>query len=305
MAVDRHRAHPPGGDAHEPTWAMEAIPVERAGRLLFEESDTDMAVAQTVPFFSYWRDGFSPVALNHALAQDYPDRVILCGGVDPVWQGQDFALREMERQAQELGAQTFKFYNWQYDRGWRCDDREVAYPLYEKAAELGITHLEFHKGSPIGLENVEELQPYDLQGAARDFPDMIFVIHHFGEPYLEETFNIASRFHNVWVSTSAFFMQYWAIAPYRAMHGMGRALQLVGPDRLLYGSEAFAWIDVQSIVETFAALQMPDELQDRWGYPPISRDIRQKIFGENQARLFGIDIEQKKRELSKDRVAAE
>lgn len=281
------------------TWASEAIPVDRAGRLLFEDSDTDMVVAQTVPFFSYWKKGVSPVELNHALAVAYPERVILCGGVDPVWGGGlDATLREMERQVHELGASTFKFYNWQYDRGWRCDDREIAYPMYEKAAELGMKHLEFHKGSPIGYESMEELLPYDIQGAARDFPDLTFVIHHFGEPYLEETFNIASRFENVWVSTSAFFMNYWALAPDRAMHGMGRALQLVGPDRLLYGSEAFAWFDVQSIVDTFAELQISDELQDRYGYPPITPEFRRKMFGENQARLLGIDIEQKISEIA-------
>jgi predicted TIM-barrel fold metal-dependent hydrolase len=269
--------------------------------MLFEESDTDMAVAQTVPYFSYWKQGFSPVANNHALAERYPDRVILCGGVDPVWQtgGVEAAVREMERQVLELGARTFKFYNWQYDRGWHCDDRELAYPLYEKAAELGINHIQFHKGTGLGLENVEKLRPNDLQAPARDFPEMVFVIHHMGEPYHDETVDIAGRFRNVWIGLSAFFVLYNPVAPYRALHMLGRALQVVGPERLLYGSESFAWLDVQAIVESFANMQMPEELQDNYGYPYITPEMRRMIFGENQARLFGLDIPEKVQELER------
>lgn len=276
-------------------WANSTLSVEDAGRLLFEESDTDMAIAQTVPFFSYWSKGFAPVGLNHALAARHPDRVLLCGGVDPVWQGLDVALSEMDRQVKELGAVTFKYYNAQYDRSWRCDDRAVAYPMYEKAQELGINHIQFHKGNPFGFESVEDLAPNDLQAAARDFPDLIFVIHHIGQPYYEETINIAARFPNVWLGLSGFFL--YPSSPYRTYHILGRALQLVGPERIMYGSEAFAWLDVQAIVESFGSLQIPEELQDNWGYPPITDDMRRLMFGENQARLLGIDTAQKYAEL--------
>ncbi len=50
----------------------------------------------------------------------------------------------MERQVKEYGAKAFKFYNVRYDYGepfpWRMDDPRVAYPVFEKALELGITH---------------------------------------------------------------------------------------------------------------------------------------------------------------------
>jgi hypothetical protein len=36
-------------------------------------------------------------------------------------------------------------------RSWRCDDPEVAYPLYEKAQELGVNLLQFHKGLPFAV----------------------------------------------------------------------------------------------------------------------------------------------------------
>lgn len=273
-------------------WASETMEVERAGKLLFEQSQTDMVVAQTVPYRAYWKNAFAPAKLNYELAAAYPDRVIFCGGVDPLWEegGVEAACREMERQVVEWGAQTFKFYNSQYDRHWRCDDRQIAYPMYEKAQALGIGHIQFHKGDPIGMENLETLSPLDLQAPARDFPDLKFVIHHLGDPYWEETCNIGNRFPNVYLSCAGGLMAYYPIAPERTYHMLGRALQLVGPDRMMYGSEAFAWLDVQAIIDQFAELQIPEELQDRYGYPEITPAMRRRMFGETQAELFGLDI---------------
>ena len=38
-------------------------------------------------------------------------------------------------------------------------------------------------------------------------------------------------------------------------------------------------------------------LQDRYGFPEITETDKRRILGENQAKLFGIDVAQKKREL--------
>ena len=90
-----------------PTWEKflgEAMSVEDAGRILFEESDTDMAVAQTVPLFGWWKDGFSPAHRNFLLKEAYPDRVVFCGAFreKPGMPG-DFA-RFMSKKVLELKA---------------------------------------------------------------------------------------------------------------------------------------------------------------------------------------------------------
>lgn len=41
-----------------------------------------------------------------------------------------------------------------------------------------------------------------------------------------------------------------------------------------------------------------EELQERYGYPPITEEDKRKILGENQARLFGVDAEAKKKEFA-------
>ena len=47
--------------------------------------------------------------------------------------------------------------------------------------------------------------------------------------------------------------------------------------------------------------EMPDDLREGYGYPEITREDRENILGKNFARLMGVDIEDKKRELGLER----
>ena len=274
-----------------------ATHVDDALRFLFDEADTDMAVAQTVPLFSYWRKGFAPASLQHDLAVAAPDRVLFCGGVDPVFQGINGALEELERQTIEWNATSFKFYQGHHGGlTWRADDRRLAYPLYERMSELGISVAQFHKGIPLGHEYVEDLRPNDVQQAALDFPNMTFVLHHFGQPYIDETINIASRFENVWLSLSA-IINLMPVAPWTVYEIIGKAIRSIGSDRIVWGSEAFAYPRVQPYIDAFANMSMPTELQERYGYAEVDEGAKRAILGLNSARLHGIDVPLKLRQL--------
>ncbi len=265
---------------------------------LFKNSDTDMAMAQTVPLLHYWKDGLSPADLQAEFAASMPDRILFCGGVDPIMQGVRGAVDEMGRQANELGARSFKFYQAQSRHlAWQADDRHLVYPLYEKALELGVKFIQFHKGGVHGDGNVEDLRSLDIQRAAIDFPELTFGLHHLGDPYLDETFAVASRHQNVVLVLPLWFNMFM-IQPRRMTEILGKALFEVGPDRLLYGSEAFIWPRVQTYIDAFAELEMPEDLQEGWGYPAMTREIREKIFGLNLARILDIDVKAKMSHLS-------
>ena len=94
----------------DPDFPTGQLDVDRALRGLFVESETDMAMAQAVPIAGFWREGFFPLSRNHALQQACPERILFCGGFDPIGMSLPAALREMERQVVELGAVSFKFY---------------------------------------------------------------------------------------------------------------------------------------------------------------------------------------------------
>ena len=271
-------------------FASSKTTVEEALRYLFVESDTDMAMAQTVPLFGYWREGLAPARLQYELKEACPERIVFCGGVDPMYQGVEGAVREMRRQVKEWGAVSMKFYKGHPNGlSWRADDKAIAYPLYEAALDLGLTSVQFHCGLPFGLEYIDDLRPNDIQGPAADFPELVFIIHHLGEPYVDETISMASRFDNVWLSLSSVAINRWALAPYDVYHKLGKVLRSVSADKVLWGSEAFIWPNIQTLIKQFTDLQIPEELQDKHGYPALTVDDRAKIFGLNQARLLGIN----------------
>lgn len=266
------------------------LSIAEAKRILFDESETDIAMAQAVPLFGWWKDGFSPARKQYEFKEAYPDRVLFCGAVDPIYQGLEGAIKELTRQVKEWGAVSFKFYQaHENSLSWRADDRRIAYPIWEKCLELGITNVQFHKGVPFGTERMEHMRPNDIQQAAADFPELNFVLHHLGDPYLDETISIAARNPNVWLALSA-WINIYPIMPRESLKRLGKAMMFVGTDRLLWGSEAFVWPNVQGYIDLFAKLQMPENLQEDYGFPQITREDKRKIFGENYARLLGLDV---------------
>lgn len=266
------------------------VSVQDMHRLVFEESPTDMAMAQVVPVFDWYQSYWAPIDLQHAMAVAYPEQVLFCGGVDPSYRGLGFALEEIDRQREELGAVSFKFYNMHVSAPWRCDDEDIAYPMYERCRQLGVDVVQFHKGVPFGTENLEWGRPNDLQAACRDFPDMNFVMHHLAVPYFDETLAIASRFPNMYLALSA-NLAFTPIAPRQVQWQLGNLLARVGVDKLLYGSEAALAGPPRPYIDAFLALEIPEDLRDGYGFPQITRNDQRKILGENFAGLMGVDID--------------
>jgi uncharacterized protein len=284
---------PTSAEALSRRWSVEDV-----HRLVFVDSPTDMAMAQVVPIFEWYEGFFAPVELQHAMAERYPEQVVFCGGVDPLYPDLKGALAQLEHQITELGARSIKFYNGHVDGGWRCDDRELAYPLYERCLELGVDVVQFHKGFPFGLMNVEQLSPTDLQAPARDFPDMTFVIHHLALPYFEEAVSIASRFPNVVLSLAS-NLSGCLIEPRQVQKLLGRLLRDVGVEKLLWASDAALLGPPRPYLEAFMAMTIPDDLRDGYGYPQITRDDKAQILGLNFARIMRLDVDAKLQELGR------
>lgn len=251
---------------------------------------TDFAMAQTVPIYEWFKDWFAPVKAQYEMAQRYPEHVLFCGGVDPIAQGVTEARRQIEVQAKDMGARSFKFYNGHIDDSWRCDDAKLAYPLYEKCLEMGVDVVQFHKGSPFGQQNLEDLSPLDLQKAARDFPDLNFIIHHAAAPYFMEAVSVASRFQNVYIAMSG-NINLFLLAPRMVQEWVGTLLQQVGSDRVLWGSEAPLQGYPRPYLEAFIRdFEIPEDLRVGYAFPQITREDKENILGRNFARLMKMDL---------------
>ena len=83
------------------------------------------------------------------------------------------------------------------------------------------------------------------------------------------------------------------IAPKKIQIWMGELLQNVGAYRLVWGSEAAMTGPPGPFLKAFMDLEISEELQADYGYPPITREDQKMILGQNMARLFGIDVEKK------------
>jgi predicted TIM-barrel fold metal-dependent hydrolase len=265
-------------------------------QMVFVDGGIDMTMVQAVPIFEWYHDWFAPIRAQYEMAQRYPDRVIFCGGVDPLFNGLDGALDGIRQQTEEMGARSFKFYNGHVNGGWRCDDPELAYPMYELLQELGVTTLQFHKGIPFGQQDLEPLHPGDLQKAARDFPDLNFLIHHLADPFVDEAINIAGRFPNVYLVGSGVF-NLSVFQPRKVQTWIGRLLYEVGVDKVIWGSEVPLQGNPRPYLKDFMRLQVPEDLQEGWGYPEVTKEDKRKILGLNFARLLGIDLAAEQRKL--------
>jgi len=267
-------------------------------KMVFEESDTDMLVAMPLPLTDLFRDGLSPWETCAELASRDPNRTVFWGSVNPL-EGRK-ALDEMERQVGEFGARAFKFYNVRYDFGspypWRMDDPNIAFPIFEKARDLGVNLIGVHKGVPLGPQPIEHTQTWDMDGAAANFPDINFVIFHVGLPFLDETCWQLIRYPNLYASIAA-TINFVVRAPRMFAEIIGKLLFWCGEDKIIYGSEA-PLFHPQWALRAFKDFQIPEDLCAGYGYPQLTDQAKRKILGENLLRLHGMDLAEAKAKTS-------
>jgi len=264
--------------------------VDEIDDMVYRQSGTDMLVAMPLPLTDLFRDGLSPWEECAELARRNPDRTVFWGSVNPM-EGRR-ALDLMERQVGEFGAKAFKFYNVRYDYGrpfpWRMDDPQVAFPVFEKAQELGVKLIGVHKGVPLGPQPIESTQTWDMDGAAANFPDLNFVIFHVGLPFIDEVCWQLIRYPNLYASIAA-TINFIVRAPKQFAEVLGKLLFWCGEDKIIYGSEAPIF-HPRWALEAFWNFQLPQDLVEGYGYPQLTEQAKRKILGENLLRLHGMDV---------------
>jgi hypothetical protein len=228
---------------------------------------------------------------------------------------------DIERNVQELGSAAIKAYPG--GDVWWLDDEKVAYPMYERALKAGIKVIAVHKGFPLlfGPQAAERVQTIDLPKAARDWPDLTFVIYHSGyfpgetrlangtvvPDGIEQFAQILEAnpdLQNVYAEIGSTFALAIANGGIEAMEIIGRLLKRLGPDRVVWGTDSVWWGSPQWQIDAFKRFQISSQLQDEKGYPALTDETRRKIFGLNSARLYGVDVQATRCTLAHDAFAA-
>ncbi len=272
---------------------------------LFVESDVDMVVAHSVQISAVLQNGPSPWDAHVELKRLAPERVLLYGEVDTFSEDRNALFDHMEKRVSE-GAVGFKFYpsNGMFDTksnkmvAMFYDDPENAYPLFEKARELGVKHVAFHKAQPVGPGPADVVNVQDISTAAAVFPDMTFEVVHTGWAFLEDSALQMQMHPNVYANLES-TMGLVVRQPRRFAHIIGKLLQYGEPEQILFSSGCVL-NHPDPILKAFMAFEMPEDLREGYGYPELTPDIKRKILGENMAQLHGIEIEQVKSRIKDD-----
>ena len=221
-----------------------------------------------------------------AVCEKYPDRFILQANVGPIIKrGMKNVLWELEYLVKERNCTLIKFYP---PEDTYINDPEL-WPFYEKVNELGIV-LTVHTGySWVPPGRAKYCLPIQLDEVASDFPDMPIIAFHAGWPYTHDLNLTAATHPNVYISLS--LLMPWAFnAPWRLAEIIGEAIQFAGEDHIFWGTDfvgagGLLRLSVQGLRE----FEMPEELQKRYGYAPVTDEVKKMIFGGNLAKLLKID----------------
>ncbi len=275
--------------------------IEDTACTTFLESDVDMAVHQVLPIAAF-KDGLDSFEKNVEARRRWPDRFIIYAGVDPM-QGQR-AMEELERQVEGLQPVGVKLYPHTWvsgePEGWLMDDPEVAFPFFERAQKLGLKIVAIHKAVPMGPVPLQYYHVEDVDRAALAFPDLIFEVIHSGVAFLEETAWLLARFPNVYgnLETTSTFLYNRPMAFTQAMAGLMAQGGARVVDKLLWATGS---PHPQASLEKFwHEWDFPPEMVEGLGLPPMTKELKRKVLGENYARILGLDIAAMKEKLEQD-----
>jgi len=167
------------------------------------------------------------------------------------------------------------------NRCYRLSD-PACRPFFERASELGAA-ITVHYGvtvDPTG--DLRYADPTDLSPVARDFPDVPFVIAHFGAGYLHEALRLGYQCKNVCVDSSGTnnWMDYDPHG-YTLAQVFDRALTAFGPERVLFGTDSGTTAPYRKWIK-YQQLRTLEEL----GLSAGDLDL---VVRGNAARIFRLD----------------
>ena len=285
MIIDFHThvEHRPDGQRYSPAEfvaAMEQGGIDRSVVLGGDQGD-----AGTKPT---WADPSTMAAATNFDDEDvarfcaeYPDRLMGLGSIHP---DRYQPARKVERAVAELGLRGIKLYP---HSGFYPNDPRLT-PVCEKCVELGVPVV-IHTGiKAVRWQRLKYNRPIYVDDVATNFPDLQVVMCHGGFPWVDEFLTVAYSNPNVWVDIS--FLDYIERTfqkPGLAEDVMRRLVAMIGPGRLLWGSEG-PFMDLPLYgkhgPENYARSQ--DFLVRRLDF--LSHDDQAAVLGGNAARLLGL-----------------
>ena len=304
---------------------LEKIRYGTFARELFLESDTTLALLSSAPndqaakwFLSNneifrTRESFNDKAGSKRLFS----HALFTPGM-PGW------LDEMDRAISELSPDSWKGYTVGAPSTlskfpWRLDDEKLVYPAYEKMVKAGINNVCIHKGL---IQSAVKVVPGsnwrygrvdDVGKAARDWPQLNFIIYHSGIetlgapskkarrlfeekgaiPWVSELAAIPEKYRvkNVYGELGSVFAASALPDPHYCAAILGTLIKGLGADHVLWGTDSIWYGSPQWQIEAFRRIEIPEKLIKKWGFAPLGRadgQVKNAIFGGNAGLLYNL-----------------
>jgi predicted TIM-barrel fold metal-dependent hydrolase len=306
---------------------------------LFGDSDTVMAIISGVPSRTWDQNPLPPdqmVATRKYVNDLAGSRRVLSHGLLRPNLGKK-ELEEMERQVKVLKIDSWKCYTGAElgEKAWFLDDEKVAYPFWEKTRKLGVKNVCVHKGLPLGVFNEKACTPGDVEKAARDFPDLNFILYHSGYrgpggvlwrglsrgtgkpvedkktddpqeiPWISDVLRILKsnpKIKNVYFELGSTFNILSSWAPETCLHMLGQMIQVAGADHVLWGTDSIWNGSPQSQIVRFRKLKMKEALVKKHKYPELTDKVKDQVLGLNAAKLFGVNPRAELKAIKADKL---
>jgi uncharacterized protein len=280
---------------------------------IFIRSDTTMVALSGLPIMPEG-SALSPEVMEETrrlvVALSGDERLVVNALVLPQIAPFEAVVEEMQRTRDESRVHGWKtFTHFPTGRGWWLDDHDPGLPqvghrLLEEIRRLDTPILFVHKG----LSNRARLgSPEDIGPAAAAHPGVSFVVYHSGFEVAQREGAFTPGTAHLGVNRLVDSLRRAGVAPgsnvyaeigstwwhllrrpEEAAHVLGKLLKAVGENNVLWGTDSIFYGSPQGQIEAFRAFRIPVDLQERYGYPPLTERVKTKILGWNACRLYGL-----------------
>jgi hypothetical protein len=295
-------------------------------REMFEQSDTKLAVLTSAPNDDpdRWFLHNDEMARTRDAVNAKAGRKILFSHAlvtprHPGW------MEEIDRAVSQFRPDAWKCYTTgaPFDNSrwpWRLDDEKLVYPAYEKMVKAGIVNVCIHKGLLPPLyrlimpANWKFGKVDDLPRAARDWPQLNFIVYHSAveKGYIPSRFKLRElektgyipwvsdlaemrtkyRLNNIYAELGSTFAFSVISNPRYCAGILGTLLKGMGADHILWGTDSVWYGSPQWQIEAFRRFDIPEDMQAKFGYPqlgPADGEVKRLILGGNAARLYNVE----------------
>ena len=230
-------------------------------------------------------------------------RLLYHCNADPELPGEPDYMQQAQEMYKNVGA--WKTYPQGANHGL---DHPDSVAFLEAARRLGVKVVASHRGISGNGIYTSPGSPLDVVRAAKAFPDIKFLVYHSGwengtnenhayadqgnntrgvdrfikalqENDIGPTGNVYAELGSTWFNLMGNAMA--------AGHVLGKLLQQIGPDRIVWGTDTVFNGMAQPQIDALWMFNMPNALASM--YPALTTEVKRKVLGLNGAAVYGVD----------------